>query len=384
MFLEQRKFRARFFINRDCKTTIIFAERIDYRRWHLLQALIPRFMPWFFEEKVTQEEFELIQSLTYKDSGKYEELIANFATKFDFRTPLLRKKLAGFEIQTEQAALDSVRHNIRDVRNAMERAMSDYSDYYTALQEYTTKEYGLLQKIERIKSGEEAGQDSELVEFLLRNKNFHLISLNNATMEFVITTVISNYDIDQFNALIKNERSCFYHNYYGGDDYGNPEFTKERTARLFNAIFRDETLKLRVCAAYRMNIANGDYRALKNYHFAPEILRTYTPNQHIQYYACLGNNAQIIARAMNDKDYVSAIMAFMSSAGNMNMSEANTVSYFMEKIMAQDVGKIIQMPDGSTATPLDAVKWLEEQDEKKKAKKKTRAKKGEAENGQTD
>ena len=384
MFLEQRKFRARFFVNSEHKTTIIFAERVDYRRWHLLQALIPRFLPWFFEEKVTQEEFDLIQSLTYKDSSKYEELIADFATKFDFRTPLLRKKLAGFEVQAEQAELDSIRVTIRDTRRAMERALEDYSDYYGALQEYTTKEYGLLQKIDRIKSGEEDGEDSELLEFLLRNKNFHLISLNDATMEFVITTIISNYDIDQFGVLIKNQRSCFYKNCYGGEEYGNPEFTNERIARLFNAIFRDEQLKLRVCAAYRMNIRNGDYRALKNYRFAPEILRTHTPNQHIQYYACLGNNAQVIGRAMNDKDYVSAIMAFMSSAGNMNMSEANTVSYFMEQIMSPGVGKIIQMPDGSTATPLDAVKWLEEQDEQKKAKKRARAKKEAAEDGQTD
>lgn len=51
------------------------------------------------------------------------------------------------------------------------------------------------------------------------------------------------------------------------------------------------------------------------------------------------------------------------------MSEANTGTFFMQKICANDVGKIIQMPDGSTATPLDAVRWLEAQDAEKQKEK---------------
>lgn len=383
-FLGQRKFRTRFFINKECRTTIIFAERIDYRRWHLLQALIPRYMPWFFEEQVTPEEFELIQSLTNKESNKYEELIELFAKKFDFRTPLLRKKLAGFEAQAEEAALNQVRDNINAIRRAIDEIFAEYGYKYTELQEYETKELGLLQKIQRIKSGEEKGE-SELVEFLLCNKAFNLVDLHDSVIEFVITTVISNYDIDLFDRLIKNENSCFYHNYYGGEQYNTADFTKERIARLMKAIFQQEKLKLRVCAAYRLNFQNGEYRALKNYRYSAEILRSHTPNQHIQYYACLGNNAQIIGKAMLNKDYIAAISACMSSASNMNMAESNTVSYFMEKILAPDAGKIIQMPDGGLMTPIEAARWLEEQDEQKQEKKKTTTKKKKgAEDGQTD
>ena len=72
---------------------------------------------------------------------------------------------------------------------------------------------------------------------------------------------------------------------------------------------------------------------------------------------------------MVNRDYVAAVSNCCASATNANFTEANTGTFFMQKICANDVGKIIQMPDGSTATPLDAVKWLEAQDAEKQKKK---------------
>ena len=60
--------------------------------------------------------------------------------------------------------------------------------------------------------------------------------------------------------------------------------------------------------------------------------------------------------------------ACCSSATNINFTEPNTGTFFMQKICAPDVGRIIQMPDGSTMTPVNAVKWLEEQEAAKKTK----------------
>lgn len=72
---------------------------------------------------------------------------------------------------------------------------------------------------------------------------------------------------------------------------------------------------------------------------------------------------------MLDRDYVNAVALCCASATNINFTEPNTGTFFMQKICANDVGRIIEMPDGSTMTPLDAVKWLEDQDAKKQEEK---------------
>lgn len=93
-----------------------------------------------------------------------------------------------------------------------------------------------------------------------------------------------------------------------------------------------------------------------------EIANEYTPNQHIQKYNCLGNNAMTIRESMIQRDYIGAIEACVASAKSVNVLEGATCGIMMEKIFSRKAGRIIEMPDGSARTPLEAVMWLEEQD----------------------
>ena len=145
--------------------------------------------------------------------------------------------------------------------------------------------------------------------------------------------------------------------------------TDERIYRLMTAIFRDEQLKLRTCAAYRLNFSEGTYAGLKFYDYDRELLAEHTPNQHIHQYGCFGNNGPHIRKAMLDRDYVTAISLCCACTSNMNLTESNTGTFFMEQILGNSPGNIIQMPDGKCVTPLEAVKWLEEQEAAKSVKK---------------
>lgn len=69
---------------------------------------------------------------------------------------------------------------------------------------------------------------------------------------------------------------------------------------------------------------------------------------------------------MRANDYVGAVAACVQSANSVNVTEGATCGKMMRRLFSTDVGAIIQLPDGSTKTPLDAVKWLEEQDVKAK------------------
>lgn len=368
-FLEQNgKVRARVFISEERKSVLIFVEKLDIKRWHLLQSLIPRYMPWYVRENpFNDEEVALIRSLTKRYAPDYTELIEQFAKKFDFRTQAVRNMLRGFENAFEKDKLQAVQRQITDNRNRLERLEQQFRDLYVQIADLTTQELGLIAKI---RGDGDNGEDTEFMEYFLCNKSLNLVRVSGGEIEFIVETTISSYDPEVVEtALDKFGKSFFYRHYETHGKYQNKEMTDERIHRLVKALFLDEVLKLRVCAAYRLNFANGGYYGLRNYNYPAEILVDHVPNQHIQVYGCLGNNESYIRRAMVNRDYVAAVSNCCASATNANFTEANTGTFFMQKICANDVGKIIQMPDGSTATPLDAVKWLEAQDAEKQKKK---------------
>lgn len=139
--------------------------------------------------------------------------------------------------------------------------------------------------------------------------------------------------------------------------------------RLLRAIFVDEVLKIRLCAAYTLNFATGEYAGRKGYAFARDIVIDHTPNQHIQGFRCLGQNERMIRDSMRQHDYVGAVSACIQSAKSVNVTEDTTCKLMINRLFASDATKFIQMPDKTTMTPFDAVKWLEEQDVKAKKEK---------------
>lgn len=358
--------RSRIFINNKLKNVIIFISDINIKRWHLIQSLIPRYIPWYFENAPLEEdEVVLLRSLTKRYAPDYEKLIQDFSKRFDFRSQNIRRQLAGFEDYFERNKLQETRRDIENVRGYLLDLETSFADYYRRLNELSIQELGLIEKL----SNTQNEQDSEFLEYFLCNKSLNIVSVNGGRIEFIVTTALSNYDPDLFDSTIKKKgKSFFYRHYQTKNPYANKEMTDDRIERLMNAIFRDELLKLRVCAAYRLDFANGNYNALQNYSFPADILRDHTPNQHIQHYACLGNNQTYIRKAMLARDYVGAVSHCCSSASNINLTESNTGTFFMENICGNNPGNIIQMPDGSTKTPLEAVLWLEEQEAVKLAK----------------
>lgn len=366
-FFGQRKISARFYMNEEKKNVIIFIERLDTKRWHLLQSLIPRYFPWYFRDMPMEEaELNLVKSLTKRYAPDYEQAIEEFAKQFDFRTQIVRSALTGFEDRFEQDKLQNVRDQIANVNHQIDSLKERFSQYYKQIQDLTTQELGLIAKIRRGNTGE----DSEFMEYFLCNKALNLVSVRGSTIEFIVTTTLSSFDPEVFDSSINNPESFFYRHYETDRPYGNDDMTDERIKKLMLAIFEDEELGLRVCAAYRLDFANGYYNGLQGYNY-PVDMKDYTPNQHIQHYGCLGNNRRVIADAMMRRDYVAAMEACVSSAKNINFTEPNTGTYFMQKILSKNVGKIIQMPDGSNMTPLDAVKWLEERENQTETIKKT-------------
>lgn len=358
-FLEQRKVRARIMLSEESKNTIVFMERIDLKRWHLIQALTTRYLPWYFKENpLNTEESTLIKSLTGRYAPDYEAAIEVFADKFDFKTQEIRAKLSGFETAFEKTKLKDIRREMERIRETLESLDRQIAEAHTRWQDLSTDEFGLMEKI-RIGVTDD---DSELMKFFINSKALELIDANNGRLEFWVKTYISHWDPELFGPMIRNKNSCFYADRWAnnGKRFANGEFTDERIERLMKAIFENETVKLRVCAKYYLDFVRCGYGGFNHIDYPEALLRTNTPNQHIQEYACLGNNHGAISQCVREKEYVGAVVSCIASASNINLGEPHTVSLFMREISKNTVGRIIELPDGTCVTPVEAAKWLEE------------------------
>lgn len=357
---ENAKFRVKIYASEEHRNTIIFAEKMNVKRWHMLESLIPRYFPWYFDPSpITDEEVKLLKTLTNRYAPGYEEKIQEFAGRFDFRTQVIKRRLTGFETHFDRRKLTNIRSQIANTERQLQELERRFSSFYQQMNDLRTQEYGLEYKIEH-GGGEES---SELLEFFLCNKSLHLIQVSNGLIEFVVTTTVANFDPDSAESVIRNAHSYVY------ESIGNEKMTHERVKRLMTEVFLNETLKIRICAAYRLDFDNGSYEGISGYSFPRDIIADHTPNQHIQAYHCLGENERIIRSSMQSRDYVGAVAACVQSAKSVNVHESATTGKMTRELFSNRIGKVIEMPDGSTKTPLEAVLWLEEQDVKAKKKK---------------
>lgn len=354
------KFRAKVYVNEETRCTVIFTEKMNLRRWHVLEALISRYFPWYFDPNpMTSEEKEIVTTLTKRYAPNYEEKIEEYAKRFDFRTQIIRNKLTGFETHFDRRKLRDVRAQIEHTDSNLNDLENRFASLYRQLDELRTQELGLVAKIENGGGNE----SSELLEYFLCNNSLNLMRVNNGEIEFVVTTTLANFDPDAAESVIENERSHFY------SYIGRSEMTRSQAKRLYKEIFLKETMRIRLCAAYKLNFDTGNYSGIKHYRFPSEIIRDHTPNQHIQGFHCLGQNEATIRESMRNRDYVGAVAACVQSAKSVNVLESMTTGLMTQELLSSGIGKVIEMPDGSIKTPLEAVLWLEEQDVKAKKEK---------------
>lgn len=357
----EAKFKAKIYICEEKRNTIIFTDKLTMKKWHLLESLVTRYFPWYFSSApLTEEELNLVKTLSKRYAPNYENAIEEFAKRFDFRAEIIRSKLKGFESQFDRRKLNDVRSRIESIESQMRELESMFSNYYREMNECRIQETGLLDRINNASDDE-----SEMMEYFLLNKSIHLMDVSGGRIEFVVATTMANFDPDAAESMIRNKRSFFYIDNDNGNEFAG-RMTVEQIERLLKEIFLKETLKLRLCAAYRLDFNNGTYAGIANYSFPRDVIMDHTPNQHIQAYHCLGQNERTIRQSMRANDYVGAVAACVQSANSVNVTEGATCGKMMRRLFSTDIGAVIQLPDGSTKTPLDAVKWLEEQDVKAK------------------
>lgn len=352
-----KSFRCLCFINREMKSVALFVDQLNLQKLHYLQISILAFLPWYFDpaKGLTADELALVESLRKRDSSDYEACLARIASQYDFESTRIKQLLAGFETKFEQAECTKVRRTIDRIDSDLENLARQFADYNRQRNDACIRLLGLQQKIA------EGGESSEIMDYFLCNRKLLLEQVDGMSILFIARDYLTYFDEDMAKRYINNNRSYFY----DGLPYGG--ITKEQMKKLMWAIFVDQTLRMKVCAAYKFEL-NGRVNSQRDYGF-DERCADYMPNPHIYYHACMGNYEGKVDQLLAKGDYISAIEQCIASAKSLNFGDSTVMNKFVGVITGERRlnNHCIELPDGTVVTPVEAIKWLEEQERKNTA-----------------
>ena len=365
-FWEQKiKSPAFFCTSEEKQQTIVFVHGLTTQTIHMLAGVISRLLPWYFVEQqaivskgkviVDAPAVELVSACSNKDPEKFNRAISALYERYDFRNAVIRSKLNGFENVFHKEELEGVKNQIEHIRRNIESLNERFREEYQKLDRQTTLEAGLIEKIKRGGDG-----DNEIMDLFLTCKNLHLQSVDGSSMTFVVATTINNFDPYVFEQTIKNDHSFWYRT-EGGSKYSR-DWSDEQIEKFFKAVFEDEILKIKVCAAYTLDFGHARFRGISGYNYGPEFAN-HMPNQHIHQFGCIGSGHEAQLReAMLNRNYMGAINVCIASAGNMSMQEVPTGEHHMKYLLSNDAPNCVILPDGREVTPKEALAWLEEKE----------------------
>ena len=343
------------YINEERRCTNVFVERLDMRKYHALQMLIPRYLPWFFNDApVDDEELELLNTLTDRYAPKYEAAIEKFASKIDLRSYAIKSVLGGFEVKAKQQQLRIAKEENAAIGNSIAENLEAYMRLIDRKDNMVARIAGLEAMIAR------GVDDSELISYFTANKCLHPVETRGTKLSFIVSTYLDSYDPDMYSSISRRPESHFYNGYSVGKDCFRP---MEARKKLMDAIFSDEPIfRVKTCSYYTIDTrgtveVNGGYPF--GVRFADRI-----ENPHLKYHDCLGSHRTHICRCLNEGDIMGAAEQCISSAKSVNVGEGATIRYFLPELF--DSNKpVLEMTDGTCMNPEEALKYLEAQEEKK-------------------
>lgn len=349
----RKSFRVLCFINPETKSAVIFGERLDNSKVHYLQCAILAILPWYFnpDDGVSDEEMALIQSLRKTTPDDYIACIEKIAEKYDFEPERVKQLLRGFETRYERLEIDEVRNLISRIDANIENLGRQYAEYNKQRDDCCVRLLGLETRI-----AQSSDEDSEIMKYFLCNKHLYLESVTDSTIRFSAMDYLTYFDEEAAKKYIDNDHSYLYY-------YCNSHISQSQLRKLLNAIFIDETLKVKLCAAYQFDL-KGRVVALTNHDFGQYgTFSEYMPNPHIDRYRCMGNYESRINKLLSDRNYISALEQCIASAKSLNLHDSTVMQEFVKQLCGcgEKNIKCIELPDGTVVKPKTAIKWLEEQ-----------------------
>lgn len=354
----RKSFEVYCFLNVEIKSVCIIVENLDVKKLHYLQCAIVAFLPWYFSEGgVSELEMNLIRSFSEKTPDNYRKYLAEIAEQYDFRSMGIRNLLTGFESRYTKMECERTQGMINDYENKIQTLNEQIGATLRLKVDMEIRLLGLKAKI----ANEEAG-GSEIMDYFLCNKKLVLESVTDTCVTFSCMDYLTYFDEDMAKQMIDNPRSYVYRpNYRNCQDI----FSEEDMKKLMYAIFVNQTLRMKVCSAYKFEL-RGNVTALNRHQYGFEFAEC-TPNPHIDKYSCMGEHQRAVNERLRENDYIGAIEQCVASCKSLNFADSAVMDEFMLRLYGVGESKVntrcIELPNGEVVTPKVAIKWLNEQEE---------------------
>jgi hypothetical protein len=164
---------------------------------------------------------------------------------------------------------------------------------------------------------------------------------------------LDNFDPDKLDMLLKSSNHWWKTN-------GSPTFSEEDRRDLLTAIFKTETIKVRVGAGFSLSMIATPGRSMVGICDISEqglAEANQIPNPHIVYNRCLGQHHPDICEAIMGYNFESALMTCVAATGNVNLLEEASSRYMIEDIF-QEKFNVLVLPDSSIVSTREALEWL--------------------------
>lgn len=345
----RKAFPVACFVNTELKSIVLFVEQMDYRRFHYLQCAIYPMFPWYFDPKagVSELEMTLVKSLMENTPDSYRDCLAKICETFDFRSEVIKQKLSGFELRFIKDALASSEGQYNDITSRIADFNRALGEELAKLTDLNFRINGMRQKLE------EGNEDSEIMDYFLRNKNLTLIDSSGARVDFIVKAKLEYYDPEMAESAINNKHSLLY-------TRGGSSVNATDREMLYRAIFIDNKVRINVCAAFQLSIGGG-VNTRGHYSFGEEFSNC-MPHPHIDEYNCMGDYVRIVNELMQRHDYIMALEQCIASARSLNFADSTVLGHFVNVLFdGGSRSRCIELPDGRVVKPVDAIKWLKEQ-----------------------
>lgn len=338
------------------KRVALIVDSVNMQKIHMLEAGMLSFFPWYFDisKGYTANEKKLCESLIKTSSDEFYEAASAISDEMNFRMEYQIKAINELETRFDRETMAQTRSRIEEIQNQIERMHRQISDQMA-------EQYDLQIKVIGIEAKIASGACGELGDYFMSNKSLKFLGADDG-IRFAAVGYMSYWDEDLAKRCIDNLSSSLYEGVSS-----DSAIKKEDLRNFYRAVFIDQTIKWRTCAAF--NLRPG--RTLERphpYSFGKEF-GTYMPNTHIDRYGCIGSYDNIIDDAITQHDYITALEQCVAAAMSFNFADG-TVSGTFSKVICRGGydgyspnRKGFELPDGTVTDPAGAIKWIKEHKE---------------------
>ena len=347
------KFGVYVFSDVERRITAVFTSRLNFQKYHWMQAVIPMLMPWYWADGngsvvIEPESLALLETLNSTDKDKYLRLIGECAEKLEIEDKYNTEMLRGFLVSAQEKTINNAKSDVDDMRRRIQEYMQAIGDYSRQINDKLAYIMGLEMATDN------AAAD-EFSNYIKGNRSIKTVDFSGSNMTILCHGFFEYYNTEPLEGLLESRRSYVYRYAEGTRLEG------DKIKKLLKAIFIDQVLRLRVCALYRLDVNSSRVRAIPNATY-PSEFSEYFPNPHIEHHGCMGDYELTMAQYIKSGNYVGVVEQCIASAQTMNFYDSTVGGELVQDLARNYEGRnCIMLPDGSFTTVKKALEYLDGQ-----------------------